>query len=155
MPKRQVHTTIGGVQYRLTQLGGNTIAELGDQIIEATALTGRGVAAIAAMNRAIRDALVDASFVHVVDEEDPHKAAKWVRMSVVFDDHFAGARAADLGQWTAWATKEAGLPAFLGGLLKGTIPSLLGRLPSVFQEGTPKATAGAAGSPTDSSSPSA
>ena len=32
MPRRQVHTTINGVQYLLTQLGGNTIAELGDTI---------------------------------------------------------------------------------------------------------------------------
>lgn len=147
MGKRQIKTQIGGVTYYLNQLGGDTIAELGDQVIEATALTGRGVPALAAANSAVRRALIAASFVEVVDEEDPQKKRRNIAMATVFDDHFAGERAADLGKWFAWAVKECGLSAFLGGALKTLLPSFLAKLPSAFQEA-------AAGSPTASSSPS-
>jgi hypothetical protein len=148
MARRQIKTQIGGVTYYLTQLGGDQIAELGDQIIEATALTGRGVPALAASNRSVRNALIAVSLVEIVDEDDPGKKRRTVALDTVFDDHFAGARAADLGKWFAWAVKESGLPAFLGGALTALVPSLLARLPSEFRPVVD-------GSPTASSSPSA
>lgn len=145
MPKRQVSTRIGGVNYRLTQLGGFTVDELGDRITEATALTGRGVPALGNAMGMVRAALIDSCIVEIVDEEDPQKKTRWRPLREVYDDHFAGVRAKDQGTWFAWAVKESGLPAFLGGALKALVPSLLAKLPSAFQPD-------ASGSPTDSSS---
>jgi hypothetical protein len=134
MPKRISETTIAGVRYQLTQLGGDTVAELGERTIEATAMTAAGKSGLSALLRSTRQELAKATKVLVVDPEDPSPNPRWVAMSAIFDDHFAGARARDMGQWFSWAVQESGLSAFLAGLLKATVPSLMERLPSAFRQ---------------------
>jgi hypothetical protein len=148
MGKRNAEISIDGQRYRLTQPGAETIAELGEKVIEAAAMTMQGKTGLAVVLREVRTTLVGACQVLVIDSEDEKKKARYVELALVFSDHFAGDQAKSLGKWFVWAAKESGLTAFLGGMLSGTVPSLKDKLPSVFRMD-------AAGSSTDSSIPSA
>jgi len=141
MPARIKETTIRGQRYRLRPLGAGDVADLGEQIIEATALTYAGKAAIARVMKDVRNKLIENSEVLVVDMDA--KKSQYVAMSFVFDEHFAD-RLVDFGEWLTWGVKESGLQSFLSGVVSGVMPYLTDKLPSAFRQ-TP------VGSSTDSS----
>lgn len=138
MSRQIKETTIGGVNYKFRSLGAETMAKIGYAMVQAVT-TKIGIDAV--LMRMTK------TFVEDKESKVQIETGAWVPLYSVYDDWFAGDKAADFGEWMAWATNESGLANFLAGSLRRMAPEILARLKSIFLSGP-------SGSSTDSSSPS-
>lgn len=147
MPTPPIETTIADHSYRMTALGPDTVATLGERAIEAMALVMRGSPGAAAVMADVRKAVAERCEVLVVDVHADGQPATWRKLALLQPDHFAG-RPGDFGKWYAWAMEASGVPAFLGGTLGESLLTGLLRAVSGLQSEP-------GGSSTGSSTPSA
>lgn len=124
MSRKKIENTIDGDDYRLTQLGSETISDLGFAMVEATAKGGNG---IAATMKVMRKTLADATEVRI--------AGKWAPLNSLSEWWDERPRAH--GHWFAWATEVGGLPDFFLGTIRIIPPQWLKALSFIFQRGLP------------------
>jgi hypothetical protein len=152
MPKKQETVEIDGVKYRITQLGALTGKQLMFRLGRTFAAVALGlrsgtldVGVISSLDPAdfdwIVQTLIPTTDVGIHDVEGDGKL-KWHKLSVDFDDHFAG-RYPQLIEWL-----QAGLEVNFGPL-RDALGSIFRGAAALSASSPPKASTGSAG---DSSS---
>ena len=109
--RKRIEKTIDDQNYRLTQLGAETISDLGFALVEA----GIRKDGLAKAMKSLRGALADACEVQV--------AGKWCPLTSLVD--WWDERPRSHGHWLAWATEAGGLPDFFLGTTQILPPQFL------------------------------
>lgn len=139
MSQKKVETVIEGVHYRLTQLGGETISDLGFEFTEAVSFK-HGLSVVL---KKLRTAYADKTEVQA--------AGKWVPLMSC--DGWWDDKPRAHGAWISWTNENGGLADFLAGMVKSLPPGIQALFASVFRREPRGGSTASSTPPGDASAP--